>query len=158
MKKRNVLSRCLGSRACGYHCPPSANHLLYASSRVSPGFNLSLSLRFFIAQSGDGTREERRKNIRLEFLNLTIKLIFVVDFSVWRRPRSATVCPAVYKSCTVYRLSMTVPVFCKRFLSRMTKVRETDSLIGTDVPLWKFYAFPFPLAPGIALQFGSTHV
>lgn len=92
MKKRNVLSRCLGSRACGYHCPPSANHLFYASSRVSPGFNLSLSLRFFIAQSGDGTREERRKNIRLEFLNLTIKLIFVVDFSVWRRPRSAPPC------------------------------------------------------------------
>lgn len=40
----------------------------------------------------------------------------------------------------------------------MTKVRETDSLIGADVPLWKFYAFPFPLAPGIALPFGSAHV
>lgn len=40
----------------------------------------------------------------------------------------------------------------------MTKVRETDSLIGADVPLWKFYAFPFPLAPGIALLFGSAHV
>lgn len=96
MQKKNVLSRCPGSRVCGHQCPPSANHLVYVSSRVSPDFNLSLSLSLssllFIARSGDGTREERKKNILLEFLNLTMKLIFVVDCSVWRRARPASPC------------------------------------------------------------------
>lgn len=65
MEKKNVLSWCPGSRVCGHQCPPSANHLVYVSSRVSPDFNLSLSLSLssllFIARSGDGTREERKK-------------------------------------------------------------------------------------------------
>lgn len=94
MQKKNVLSRCPGSRVCGHQCPPSANHLVYVSSRVSPDFNLSLSLslRYFLLHGAETARARKGKNILLEFLNLTMKLIFVVDCSVWRRARPASPC------------------------------------------------------------------
>lgn len=90
MKKKNVLSRCLWSSM------PSQCQSFGLC--VEPGFtrfqlvSLSLSLRYFLLHGAETARARKGKNILLEFLNLTMKLIFVVDCSVWRRARPASPC------------------------------------------------------------------